>query len=432
MDIRSNKINTANATIEATIPMEDINASVDEIAKELAKTANIQGFRKGKAPATIVKKQYSQKLIEDAEAQALRDLLSKGLEELGIKDEDLIGEPVVLKFDKQDDKIDVEIKIAIKPTIECENIASLVPDFEKPTVDEKEVDEKIEELAQNQAQLVNIKRNRMMRKGDVAVIDFEGFIDGEAFAGGKGENHELELGSGQFIPGFEDQLIGVKRDENVTIKVTFPENYDSEELAGKDAEFKVKVNQIKVKEEVAIDDEFAKKLLPNQEDATLDMLKEEVKKALESEKTAKLYDDELKPKLLEKLVESIEFDIPEFVLEQEIDMAANKKASSMSEDEIKELKENKEKLEELRESVREESKESVKATFIIDAIAKEKNIGVSEQDVIQTIYIESIQMGQNPQQVYEHYKNNGYLPAIQMSLIENKVLNILLDEKAEL
>jgi len=432
MDIRSNKINTANATIEATIPMEDINASVDKIAKELAKTANIQGFRKGKAPATIVKKQYSQKLIEDAEAQALRDLLSKGLEELGIKDEDLIGEPVVLKFDKQDDKIDVEIKIAIKPTIECENIASLVPDFEKPTVDEKEVDEKIEELAQNQAQLVNIKRNRMMRKGDVAVIDFEGFIDGEAFAGGKGENHELELGSGQFIPGFEDQLIGVKRDENVTIKVTFPENYDSEELAGKDAEFKVKVNQIKVKEEVAIDDEFAKKLLPNQEDATLDMLKEEVKKALESEKTAKLYDDELKPKLLEKLVESIEFDIPEFVLEQEIDMAANKKASSMSEDEIKELKENKEKLEELRESVREESKESVKATFIIDAIAKEKNIGVSEQDVIQTIYIESIQMGQNPQQVYEHYKNNGYLPAIQMSLIENKVLNILLDEKAEL
>ena len=431
MDIKSNKINTANATIEATISMEDVNANVDKIAKELAKTANIQGFRKGKVPVAIVKKQYGQKLVEDAEAQALRDLLSEGLEELGINNEDLIGEPTISKFDKQDDKIDVEIKVALKPTIELENIASLVPDFEKPVVDDKEVDERIEKLAQNQAELVDIKRNRMMKKGDVAVIDFEGFIDGEAFAGGKGENHELELGSGQFIPGFEDQLIGVKRDEEVTIKVTFPENYGSEELAGKDAEFKVKVNQVKVKEEVAIDDELAKKLLPNKEDATLDILKEEVKKAIESEKTAKLYNDELKPKLLEKLVESIEFDIPEFVLEQEIDMAVNKKAGSMSEDEIKELKENKDKLEELRESVREDSKESVKATFIIDAIAKEKNIGVSEQDVMQTIYMESLQMGQDPQQAYEHYKNNGYLPAIQMSLIEDKVLNTLLDEKAE-
>ncbi|WP_152184119.1 trigger factor [Sulfurimonas indica] len=430
MEIKAKKINGANAEIEAVISMDEVNANVEKIAKQLSKTANIQGFRKGKVPVAIIKKQYGQKLVEDAEAEALREVLSKGLDELNVSNDSLIGEPTISKFDKSDDKIEVAIKVAQRPEINLDDVDSLVPDFKKPEVTDKEVDERIKEIAEGQAPLVNIKRNRKMREGDTAVIDFEGFIDGKAFEGGAAENFELLLGSGQFIPGFEDQLIGVKRDEEVEINVTFPENYGSKDLAGKDAMFKVKVNQIKVKDEVEVNDEFAQKLL-SKEDATVDELKTEVKKALEQEKLAKLYNEELKPKLLEALVEKIDFDLPEFVVDQEIDMAVNKKASTMSEDEIKELRENKEKLEELRESFRDEATKSVKATFIIDALAAKLGVKVEEQEVMQTIYFEAMQMGQDPQKAYDQYKDAGYLPAIQMSMVEDRVLTTLLNKKIE-
>ncbi len=431
MEIKANKIDNANAQISGTILMDEVNANVEKIAKQLSKTANIQGFRKGKVPVAIIKKQYGQKLVEDAEAQALRDLLDQGLKELNIANDSLIGEPSITKFDKSDDKIDVEIKVAMRPQIDLKDVEKFVPDFKKPEVSDADVEARIKEIAESQAPLVDIKRNRKMKEGDVAVIDFEGFIDGEAFEGGKGENFELTLGSGQFIPGFEDQLIGVKRDEEVEITVTFPENYGSDKLAGKEAMFKVKVNQIKVKDEVAIDDELAKKLLPGQEDATLETLKTEVKKAIEQEELAKLYNEELKPKLLEALVDNLEFDLPEFVVEQEIDLAVNKKAREMSEDEIKELRENEEKLKELRESFRDEAVRSVKATFIIDALAHDMGVEVAEQEVMQTIYFEAMQMGQDPQKAYEQYKDAGYLPAIQMSMVEDRVLTTLLNKKIE-
>jgi len=429
MDIKSNKIDGANAEIKATITTEEVNKNIDEIAKNLAKTANVQGFRKGKVPVAIIKKQYGNKLVEDAEAQALRDVLSKGLDELGIANESLIGEPSITQFDKSDEKIEVTVKVAMRPEIDMGDYANMVEEFDKPVVEDKEVEERLKELAQQYAPLTDIKRNRKMKEGDTAVIDFEGFIDGEAFDGGKGENFELLLGSGQFIPGFEDQLIGVKRDEEVEVKVTFPEEYQAKNLAGKEALFKVKVNGIKVKEEVELDDEFAKKLLPNQEDATMEKLKEQIKTQIENEKLAKLYNEDKKPALLEKFVENFKFDLPEFVVEQEIDMALNKKASSMSEDEIKELRENADKLKELRETFRDDAQRSVKATFIIDSLALAEGVKVEENEIMQTIYFEAMQMGQDPKAAYDHYKDAGYLPAIQMSMVEDKVLRKLLDAK---
>jgi len=429
MEIKSNKIDGANAEIQATITMDKVNENLEKIAKSLAKTANVQGFRKGKVPVAIIKKQYGEKLTQDAEAEALREVLNKGLEALSIANEALIGEPNISQFDKSDDKIEVTVKVAMRPNIDMGAYAEMVAEFDKPTVTDEEVDARLKDLAEQQAPLVNIKRNRKMKKGDTAVIDFEGFVDGEAFAGGKGENFELLLGSGQFIPGFEDQLIGVKRDEEVEVNVTFPEEYQSKELAGKEAMFKVKVNGVKVKEEVEIDDEFAKKLLAGQEDANLQSLKEQVKTQIENEKLAKLYNDEMKPALLESFVENFKFDLPEFVVEQEIDMALNKAASSMSEDEIKELREDADKLKELRETFRDDAQRSVRATFIIDSLAAAEGIKVEEQEIMQTIYFEAMQMGQDPQKAYEHYKEAGYLPAIQMSMVEDKVLSKLLNAK---
>ena len=429
MEIKSNKINGANAEIEATISMDEVNANLEKIAKQLTKTAKIDGFRKGKVPVSAVKKQYGEKLVQDAEAEALRDVLEQGLKEMEIDNASLIGEPNITRFDKSDDKIEVTVKIAMRPTIELGDYKDMVKEFDKPTVSDEDVEKRIKEIAETSAPLVDVARNRKMKAGDTAVIDFDGSVDGVAFDGGKAENFALLLGSNQFIPGFEDQVIGMKRDDEAVIKVTFPADYGSADLAGKDAEFKVKVNQIQVKEEVEINDELAAKLLEGQEDTSLENLRAQVKTQLENELLGKLYNDELKPALLETFVEGFKFDLPEFVVDQEIDMALNRSASKMSEDEIKELRENADKLTELRETFREDAEKSVRATFIIDTLAQEKNVKVEEQEVMQTIYYEAMQMGQDPQKAYEQYKDSGYIPAIQMSMVEDRVLSTLLNAK---
>ena len=429
MEIKSNKLNGANAQIEAVIYKEIIDNNLEKIAKELAKTAKIAGFRKGKVPVSAVKKQYGERLVQDAEAEALREVLRRGLEELSIAADALIGEPSISEFNKADDKIEVTVKVAMRPSIEMGDYVSLVKEFDKPAVSDADVETRIKELAEAQAPFVDVEEDRAVVSGDTTVIDFEGSIDGELFEGGAAKDFSLRIGSGQFIPGFEDQIIGMKKGEEKVVKVTFPENYGGAKLAGKDAEFKVKVNAIQTKGAVAIDDELAKKMLPGQEDATLETLKERVKTQIENEQLSKLYNDELKPALLETFVEAFTFDLPEFVVEQEIDMALNRKAGEMSEEEIKELRENADKLKELRETFREDATRSVKATFIIDALATAENVKVNEQEVMQTIYFEAMQMGQDPMAAYEHYKKAGYIPAIQMAMVEDKVLSQLLNAK---
>lgn len=429
MEIKSNKINSANAEIKATILKEVLEAKLEKIAKDLTKTAKIDGFRKGKVPVHAVKKQYGEKLVQDAESDALRDILKQGLEELEIANESLIGEPNITQFDKTDDKIDVTVKVAMRPNIELGEYTSIVKDFEKPVATDEEVDARIKEIASSQASFVDVDEDRALASGDIALIDFEGSIDGELFEGGAAQDFALELGSGQFIPGFEDQVVGMKKGEEKIIKVTFPESYGGDKLAGKDAEFKVNVKAIQEKAEVIIDDELAKKLLEGQEDTSLENLKAQVKIQIENEKLSKLYNDELKPALLETFVEAFEFDLPDFVVDQEIDVSLNKKAADMSEEEIKDLRENADKLEALRETFREEAEKSVKATFIIDSLAQAEKIKVEEQEVMQAIYFEAMQTGQDPKKAYDHYKDAGYIPAIQMSMVEDKVLSQLLNSK---
>lgn len=429
MQIKTEKIDSANAKINAAITRNTIDTNVEKVAQKLSREAKIAGFRKGKVPLNVIKQQYGDRLIQDAEADALRELLNTGMKELGLAADALIGEPQIEKFDRNDDGITVEVSIATRPAIELGDYASLVPEVKKAKITQKAVDERIKELATAQAPLINVEEDRALVDGDTALIDFEGFLDGEAFEGGKAEGFALRLGSGQFIPGFEDQLIGMKKGEEKTIDVTFPENYGGAKLAGKPAQFKVKVHAIQEKEKVKVNDELAKKMLPGEEEATLDMLKEKVREQLESEAMSELYNNELKPNLMEIFVSKFSVDLPRFIVEQEIDMALNKKAREMSESEIEELRNSEEKLKELRETFREDATRAVKATFIVDALAKAEAVTVSEQELMQTIYFEALQMGQDPQNVYKHYQESGYLPAIQMAMIEDRVLSKLLNDK---
>jgi len=429
MQITTNKIDSANAKINAAITRGTIDANIESIAKQIAREAKVAGFRKGKTPISAVKKQYGERLVQDAEAQALRDLLTAGLKEMAIAADSLIGEPNITKFEKDDNGINVEVVIATRPAITLGDYAAMVPEVNKPAIDDAAVTARIEELASAQAPLVNVDEDRALVSGDTALIDFEGFVDGEAFEGGKAEGFSLRLGSGQFIPGFEDQVIGMKKGDEKTIDVTFPENYGGAKLAGKPAQFKVKVNAIQTKEAVVIDDELAKKMLPGYDDATVAMLKEKVKEQLESEAMSVKYNDELKPALMETFVSAFTIDLPEFIVEQEMDMALNKKAREMSEAELEELRNDVEKVKAMRETFRDDACRAVKATFIVDALAKAENVIVNEQELMQTIYFEAMQMGQDPAAVYKHYQESGYLPAIQMAMIEDRVLSKLLNDK---
>ena len=430
MEFNANRVDGANAVITATIGKDVVESNLDKVAKQAAKTMNVQGFRKGKIPVAVVKQRFADKLTEDAEAEALRKVLNDGLKELNVANADLIGEPTISKFDKKEDgSIDVEISLAIKPTIDLGDYKSLIPAVENKEVDAKEIDARLEEIAKSSAPLEKLSRKRAVKDNDFAVIDFEGFVDGVAFEGGKAEKYPLHVGSGSFIPGFEEQVIGMKYEEQKDVVVTFPESYQAKNLAGKEATFKVTLHEIQEKVAAELNDEFAQRMLPGEENVTIDTLREKIKEQMKSEAMRKYYTEELKPAYLETLVEKIEFALPNSVVDQEINYALNNKVRTMSEDEINALRENESKVEEMRNELKGDAVSSVKATFIIDALAKAENVQVSDQEVMQVLYYEAMQMGQNPQEVVKQYQEAGYLPAIKMSMIEEKVISKLLDEK---
>jgi len=431
MEFNAKKIDEANAVVTATLQAAAIDESLTKIAKQASKTLDVQGFRKGKVPVAVVKSRYAEKLQQDAEGEALRALLNEALAELKIANSDLIGEPSITKFDKKENgDIDVEIQLSSRPQFDLGDYKALLPEIKTKKITAKEIDEKLNEMAAHSAPLEKIKRKRAVKEGDFVVIDFEGFKDGVAFEGGKAESHTLEIGSGSFIPGFEDQVIGMKYDEEKEITVTFPAQYQAADLAGADVMFKVKLHEIQEKAEPVIDDEFAKKVLPQEEGANVEMLKEKMKEQIKLEKTAKYYNEELKPEYLEALVAKIDFAVPTTVLDQEVTQVLNNQVRSMSDAEIKELQENRDKIEKMREEATPEAIKSVKATFIIDALAKAEKVEVSDQEVTQTLYYEAMMQGQDGQALIKQYQEAGYLPAIKMSMIEQKVITKLLDEKA--
>ena len=430
MEFNAKRVDEANALVSATITKETVESNLDKVAKQAAKTMNIQGFRKGKVPVNVVKQRYADKLLEDAEAEALRKVLNDGIKELNIASEDLIGEPNISKFDKKEDgSIEVEIAVASKPKIDLGDYKSLLPAIEDKDIDAKIIDDRLEEIAKSSAPLEKLAKKRAVKDGDHAIIDFEGFVDGIAFEGGKAEKYPLHVGSGSFIPGFEEQVIGMKYEEQKDILVTFPEAYQAANLAGKEATFKVTLHEIQEKVASELNDEFAQKMLPGEENATIETLRAKIKEQMKAEAKATYYREELKPAYLETLVEKLQFALPNSVVDQEINYALNNKVRSMSEDEIKALQEDPTKVEEMRNELKEDAVNSVKATFIIDALAKAESVQVSDQEVMQVLYYEAMQMGQNPQEVVKQYQEAGYLPAIKMSMIEEKVISKLLDEK---
>ena len=425
MTVNVEKIDNVNYKVTASIEKNDIKSKLERLAKETSKSVKVDGFRKGKVPVAVVKKMYGKKLEQEAEGEVIKEAIEQAYKDIGIRAEETIGNPTFEKFKENGDKKDMEVIISTKPQFDLGDYNDIIPEFKKPEATEDEIKEEINNIALKFNKSKSIKKDRKLKSGDIAVFDFKGFLDGEAFEGGSAENFELKIGSNQFIPGFEEQMEGMKKEEEKSIKITFPQDYQATNLAGKETEFKITLHDIKEEVTPEIDNDFAKKAL-GKDDATLDELKEHAKNIIENAKVRKLYEDELKPKILENLVAKYDFDLPKNIVEQEIDNLTNQKAQTLSKEELEEVKASQDKLKELRESVREDAEKSVKATFIVDALAKAENVDVSDSEISQVLYYEALMNGQDPKQLMEYYTANNLLPVVKMGMMEDKLFAKLL------
>lgn len=311
--VSTNKIDATKYELEIKIDADGFEKAVQTAYMKARKKISVNGFRKGKAPRKMIEQIYGENVFyEDAVNALVNTDVAPTVEET---DYELVATPEInVTSINKADGVTFKVVITVKPEVEISDYKGIEVEKVVNAVTDEDVDKQIQALRERNGRLVTVD-DRAAENGDVAVIDFEGFKDGVPFDGGKDENYELALGSNTFIPGFEEQIVGKKTGEEFTINVTFPENYQMEDIAGQLCEFKIRLNEIKSKELPDLDDEFVKDAT---EFDTLDELKDDIRTKLE-DSAAKNADIEAENKLYETLIEKMSADIPEVMFENKID-----------------------------------------------------------------------------------------------------------------
>jgi trigger factor len=367
-----------------------------------------------------------EKIQQKAESDVLTEFIESGLKEANIDVEEILGQPGFNKYEKRDNGLYLEISISTNPEIDTSvDYSDIIPTFTEPDAAPEEVEERLRQMAVQHAPFTAIEEPKAVEHGDVTVIDFEGFVDGVAFEGGSAEKFNLKIGSNAFIPGFEEQMIGMEYGEEKTITVTFPEEYQSKDLAGKESQFKVKLHEIQEQKALEPDDAFAQRVL-NDEKATLETLKKKLADQIMAQALSQFYNDQLKPLLIKGLLTKFDFTLPNNVVEQEIDAKVTESIQQMSEEERKALSEDKEKFHALRESLRAEARDTIKIALIVDALAKKEGLEVDEQEILSALYYQAMMAGQDAQELVNYYKENNLMTAAKMGLTQDKLFGTML------
>lgn len=379
MSAKWEKLEGNEGVLTIEVSSEDFNNALDQAFKKVVKDVQIPGFRKGRIPRNIFEKRFGvESLYQDAidfvlpgaYTDAVRETEIVPVDQPEIDVEEIEkGKPVVFTA-----------KVTVKPEVELGEYKGLEVEEQSVEVTDEEVDQEIDNLREKQAELV-LKEEGAVEDGDTVVIDFEGFSDGEAFEGGKGENHSLEIGSGQFIPGFEEQLIGKKIGESTEVELTFPEEYHAEDLAGKDAMFKVDIHEIKYKELPDLDDEFAKDV--DEDVETFDELKAKKRKELEEQKKQN-NENQKREVLIEKATENAKVDIPEAMVETELDQMLREfeqrlQQQGMTLEMYSQFSGQDEDA--LKEQMKEDAAKRVLTNLTLEAISVAEDLQVSEEDL---------------------------------------------------
>ena len=368
--------NTVNFTI--TVPAEKFTAAVDEAFKKNVKKITVPGFRKGKAPRKLIEKTYGEGIFyEDAVDALLPDAYEAAVKELGLDPVDM--PQVDIKEIGKDKDLVITASVTVKPEVTLGEYKGLKLEDIVHTVSDEDVAAELTRRQERGARQVTVE-DRAVKDGDTANINFEGFVDGVAFAGGKGENFDLVIGSGQFIPGFEEQIIGKNIGDEFDVNVTFPEEYHSEDLKGKAAVFKTKVNSISYKELPELDDEFAKDV---SEFDTLDALKADIKAKLQESADARAK-QEKENAAVDKVIEGMTVDVPECMINSRIDSTIRENEARMAQQGIsfdQYLGFMGTTLEQFKEQMKPNAELQVKGTLALEAISKAENIEVSDAEV---------------------------------------------------
>ena len=409
-------------SFEFSVSPEEFEKAVQKAYKKNVKKINMPGFRKGKAPRIIIEKAYGKEVFyEDAINFVLPDAYDKAVEENGISP---VAQPEVdLKSEKiePDKEIIFTAKVVVKPEFELGEYKGVKAEKAVYETTDENVNEEIEKLRERNSRLVPVE-DRAVQADDIANIDFEGFVDDVAFEGGKGENFDLTIGSGQFIPGFEDQLLGKNVGDDVEVKVTFPEEYHAEDLAGKDAVFKVKINSLKVKELPEADDDFA---MDVSEFDTLDEYKADIKAKLE-----KANEDKAKHETEQNVIDAVcantEVDIPDEMIDSQIDSMIRDMDMQMRYQGIDlntYMQYTGQTMDTIREQYKPEAEKRVKTTLVLEKVSEVEKIEPTDEDVENEYQKISEENGMKIDDIKKYIKEDD----VKARIKAEKAINLLVE-----
>jgi len=416
-----------DGVLTVTVNAEKFDSALDQAFKKVVKDVQLPGFRKGRIPRKIFENRFGvESLYQDAVDIILPEAYAEAVEETGIEPVDQ-PEIDIEEIEKGKDLI-FTAKVTVKPDVQLGEYKGLEVEAQDTEVTDEDVEEAIKNLQEQHAELV-IKEEGAIEEGHTVVIDFEGFVDGEPFEGGKAENHSLEIGSGQFIPGFEDQLIGKQSGEEIEVNVTFPEEYHAEELAGKDATFEVKIHEIKEKELPELDDEFAKDVDDDVE--SLEELKGKKKEELQQSKTQQA-DQAIRESLIHQVTENATIDVPSVMIDNELDhmlreLEQQLQAQGMTLEMYSQFSGQDE--EALKEQMREDAEKRVRSNLTLEAIYKAEDLEVTEEDVEKEYEKMATMYGVDVEQIKQAFSANEEM--LKSELTFQKAIDFLVEHSEE-
>ncbi len=420
MDVVEVKNEGLERDFKITVAAADIEQRVDERIAEVGKTANLPGFRPGKVPQKILKQRFGSAVMGEVLEAAVQETSQEVLSERGLRP---AGQPKieVVSFDEGKD-LEYDLSIEILPDIGDVDLSGLSLERIKVVPTDAEIADAIDRIVQQNRETKPIEDVRPVEKGDVVVIDFEGKIDGVPFDGGKGDGIRLEVGSDQFIPGFEDQLIGAEIDKQLDVKVAFPEDYGVDDLAGKDAVFDCTVREIHEGVDVTVDDEFAKSL--GMED--LAALKSAISDQLGQEYN-RLTRERTKRDLLDKLADGYDFGVPPRMAGEEFDQIWQQIEEAKKNDQLDDDDKGKSD-DELKEQYQEIAERRVRLGLLLSHVGEQNNLSVTQEEVNRAIMDQARQMPGQEQMVIDFYRDNPQAAAsLQAPIFEDKVVDFILE-----
>jgi trigger factor len=423
MKVSSEVIEKNVVQLEIEVDASKVDVALDQAFKKVVLKVNVPGFRKGKVPRSIFENKFGiESLYNDAMEILLPQAYKEAVEETGISPIDQPDVEVV-QFAKGQTMI-FKAKVVVKPEVELGSYKELDIATSAVSVSDEEISEELTRLQNRHAELVVVEDGEVAQ-GDFAIIDFEGFIDDEAFPGGKGESHSLEIGSNSFIPGFEEQVIGMVKGEEREVKVTFPDSYHSEEVAGKDALFKVKLHEIKRKVLPALDDEFAKDVSDFESIAEF---KDDLKERLLKTKTEQA-DRDFENLVIEKVAANAVVDVPDVLIQQEVEyMLSNFERRLSTQGMNLELyfQFTGQNEQSLRDQMQENAEKSVLHRLVLEAVAKAESISASDEEINVELGKLAEQYSKDIEEIRTALQQNGSMENFVQDVVISKTVKFLM------